>query len=310
MLQGKRILVTGASRGIGFGAARALAATGAHLMLTARTVSPSDPERDGGLGARLGGSLEEARELLTELAEKSGGSLLIHPCDLKSGDEVEALVAHAENQLGGIDLLLANGQFSGSIDGRFWETPLSAWDDQMDITPRAYYALARAAVPGMIARRGGLILNVSSPGAVLDFYSVAYSVGRAGIDRMTQSMATQLEGTGVTIMTLWPAYLKTERVIAAVQGEDVGIPTMPDFDLEARASTPDIVGVAAAHLLADKDVSRFAGKMLTVAEIGQIYGFRDVDGTAISTAGLLTELEQPDGTLAVPVYDRRGLFKT
>lgn len=303
-LEGKVAVVFGASRGIGRGVARALARSGARLAISARTMRAGERDtRDDGMGTALPGALEETLAELHAL----GADAAALPCDVADGAAVARTVAEAEAALGRIDLLVNSTQ-AAVLDGGFWETPLSAWDDQLAATPRACYATARAAVPGMIRQGAGLVVNVSSSGAVFRLYSVAYQAARAAVDRLSQGMAEELAGTGVSVVALWPAMIRTERVEAAVRGEAAGIPPMPGYDLAGEANTPDSVGLGIAHLAADPRHGRFSGKALSLAELAEAYGFRDIDGSEIQGVGSTRRFGLGDGRLAPPVYDRRGLL--
>jgi NAD(P)-dependent dehydrogenase (short-subunit alcohol dehydrogenase family) len=284
--------------------ARALARAGASVVVSARTMRRGERDtREEGMGVRLPGSLEETLAEIEALGAR-GAAL---PCDLADAAAVGRVVAETEAMFGSVDILVNSTQ-AAVIDGAFWETPVAAWDEQMAATPRAYYLAARAAVPGMLARGGGLIANVSSSGSIFRLYSVAYQVGRAAVDRMTQGMAEELEGRGVTILSLWPAMIRTERVEAAVRGESAGIPPMPGYDLAAEANTPDAVGLGIAHVAVDPERARLSGRAFSLGELAGLYGFTDIDGREIQNVGSTRRFGVGDGRLAPPVYDRRGLL--
>ena len=303
-LTGRVALVTGASRGIGRGVARALARAGAQVAITARTTRPGSRDtRADGMGVALPGSLDETLADLRALGAEAGA----FPCDLTDSAAVDRMVADVGRRFGGIDILVNSTQ-AGMLDGRFWETPLDAYDAQMAATPRAYYAAARATVPGMLSRGGGLIANISSSGSVFRLYSVAYQVARAAVDRMTQGMADDLAGTGVSAVAIWPAMIRTERVVAAGRGEAAGIPPIDAGVLAAEANSPDAVGIGIAHLAADGLGARFSGKAVSLAELAGAYGFRDIDGSEVQAVGSTRRFGLGDGRLAPPVYDRRGLL--
>jgi NAD(P)-dependent dehydrogenase (short-subunit alcohol dehydrogenase family) len=116
----------------------------------------------------------------------------------------------------------------------------------------------------MVARGSGLIVNISSPAARTFVPPVAYGVAHGAIDRMTADMSRELEGTGVTIVSLHPGLVRTENVLANAE----------HFDLSASQS-PVFVGRAVVALATDPDVGRFAGRALAVAELAAEYGFTD-----------------------------------
>lgn len=226
LLNGQVALVTGASRGIGRGAAIGLAREGAKVVLAARTKSSSDVRRIDGDGAIVYGSLDQTLEQIT--AEGGDGRAVV--CDLSDAAAIRNLVDETLSQFGRIDILLNNGQPQSGLTGRFWEMPASALDDQMAVGARSYYLAAHAAAPAMIEQGRGCIVNISSPGACFDFFSPAYSVTRAAADRMTQAFAADLADTGVRVYSLWPSFIRTERVMMAAAGEDAGFQMPPGLD--------------------------------------------------------------------------------
>lgn len=274
ILDGKVAVVTGASRGIGRGAAIGLAREGAAVVIAARTLSPAQEVKIDGDGASVSGSLEEVAKQI----EAEGGTAVPVACDLSDARSVENLVQVALDRFGRIDVLVNNGQPQSTLAGRFWEMPASAFDTHIAVGARSYYLAAHAAVPAMIKQGSGCIVNISSPGACFDFFCAPYSIARAAADRMTQSFASELNGTGVRAYSLWPSFIRTERVVMAASGEDAGFQMPPGFDPETQASSPEMVGLAIAHLAADTKEAERNGTALTLYEVSETYGFTDYDG--------------------------------
>jgi NAD(P)-dependent dehydrogenase (short-subunit alcohol dehydrogenase family) len=274
LLDNQAALITGASRGIGRGVAIELARHGAAVVIAARTKTRSDTVRIDGDGPEVGGSLEEVAETINS----EGGKVLAVPCDLSEADQIEALVAKTREAFGRIDILVNNGMPQQSMIGRFWELPISVFDGQMTIGPRSYYLAARSCAPIMIEQGNGLIVNISSPGSCVDFYGAPYCISRAASDRMAQALASDLAGTGVRAYSLWPSYIRTERVVMASEGQAAGFDVPAGFDPAKEANSPDMVGRAIAHLAADRQESDRNGTVVTLAELASKYGFTDVDG--------------------------------
>ncbi len=274
VVNGSIALVTGASRGVGRGAAIGLAREGATVVIAARTLSPTkSAEADNG-NHSVAGSLEEVAAFI----ESEGGKAIPVACDLTDAASVQSLVGGVLDELGRIDILVNNGQTHGALTKRFWEIPVSDYDSNMAVSARSYYLATHAAAPAMIERGGGCIVNISSPGSCFDFFCAPYSVSRSTADRITQAVAHDLQGTGVRNYSLWPSFIRTERVLAAAAGEDVGLPLPPEFDPATHANSPEMVGLGIAQLAADGDELERVGTVLTLYELAEKYGFSDYDG--------------------------------
>jgi NAD(P)-dependent dehydrogenase (short-subunit alcohol dehydrogenase family) len=259
-------VVTGASRGVGKGIAVALGATGATVYCTGR--SSGRPTYPG-----LGGTVEETARAVDE----AGGRGVPVACDHTDDAQTAALTARVRAAHGRLDVLVNNvwGGYAAYHEGRhtdmsgpFWEQPLRVWDDMFTAGVRAHYAATVLAAP--LLAPGALVVTVSffvgaypSPAD-----QVAYSVAKAADDRMIAAMAGQLAEREVTVVSLYPGLVRTEGVLAA--GEF--------FDL-SNSESPVFVGRAVAALADDPDRARFRGQVLVAAELGDTYGFTDIDGT-------------------------------
>jgi NAD(P)-dependent dehydrogenase (short-subunit alcohol dehydrogenase family) len=249
-LRNKVAVVTGASRGIGKGIARQLAMDGANVYATGRS------EEDLG---RIDPRVTAIR------------------CDHRVDDEVEGAFRRVLDDAGGIDILVnnvwggyermvENGEFNWSKP--FWEQPLWRWDAMFSAGVRAHYQASQLAAPGMIARRRGLIVNVSHWAAQKHLGNVAYGVSKAATDKMTADMAIELQPHGVTVVSLYPGMVRTEKVMESAAWLDL-----------SNSESPEFIGRAVAALAADADVLRHTGTVLVAAALANEYGFTDLDGT-------------------------------
>lgn len=257
-LAGQIAIVTGASRGVGKGIALGLGEAGAIVYVTGRTVEP---------GAYPGTIGETAAEV-TAL----GGEGVAVRCDHADDADVAALVARVHRERGRIDILV-NNAFAvpdGRVVGKFWELPIEQWDTMHRVGLRSHYTASWHAAPIMIAQKRGLVVNVSSFGAKIQAVSVAYGVGKAGVDRMTRDMSRELREHGVAVVSLWPGIVKTERLL--VESERLG------FD-PTHGESPRLSGRAVAAVAADPERLTKTGQSLVVAELAKEYGFTDVDGS-------------------------------
>lgn len=291
LLENEVALVTGASRGIGRGVAIELARSGASVVVAARTKSSSHKQKIDGDGIEVGGSLDE----VVETIESEGGVAVPVACDLSDAGQIEDLVEKARGAFGRIDILVNNGMPQHTMVGRFWEQPLSVFDGQMTIGPRSYYAAARLCAPIMMEQGNGLIVNVSSPGSCVELYGAAYCVARAASDRMAQALADDLAGTGVRAYSLWPSYIRTERLMMASEGKDIGYDVPPGFDPRTGANSSEMVGRGIAHLAADRQETDRNGTVVTLAELASKYGFTDTDGRPAVRHSFIDHMIQEHG---------------
>jgi len=270
-LTGKVAVVTGASRSIGKGIALELGAAGATVYVTGRTVEP---------GAMPGTIGETAAEI-----DALGGQGVPVACDHKDDGQVKALFEQVAAEQGHLDLLV-NNVFPAPVlapwlGKKYWELPISAWDEIIDIGTRSHYVASVFGTPLLFAAGGGLIVNVSSSGAVSYAHNVVYGVGKAAVDKMTADMAVELEGTGVTVVSLWPGLVRTEMLDAAAvrDGDEIYIelPGEGRFDL-TNAESPRFLGRAVVGLAGDTALAERAGKPFTSASLARELGFTDIDG--------------------------------
>lgn len=264
-LAGKAALVTGASRGIGKGCALELAAAGATVYVTGRTTGSGQHPLPGTVGATA------------EEIEAAGGSAVAVACDHRDDDAVRAVFDRIAEEQGRLDVLVNNAfaipaELTAMLP--FWEVPISNWDDMMDVGTRSAYVASVLAAPVMIGQGDGLIANISSSGAVEYAWHVAYGVGKCALDRMTADCARELRDTGVSMVSVWPGFVRTERIDVAV---DSGVELPPSLDLSA-AESPRFTGRAVAALAVDADRSRFTGQAVSARDMADAYGFTDIDG--------------------------------
>ena len=198
---GRRVLVTGASRGIGAAFAERIAAEGASVAITARTLEAHPT---------LPGSLEQT----AAAARRAGGQVETIVADLTDADDRARIVPEAEAALGGgIDVLVNNA--AAAIYQPLADFPLKRRRLVFEVNVHAPLDLAQAALPGMITRGEGWIVNVSSGSAVLadgpPFEPRAlgstigvYGASKAALNRLTNALAMELHGTGVRANTIEP----------------------------------------------------------------------------------------------------------
>ena len=264
-------VVTGASRGIGKGIALELGASGATVYVTGRTV-------DAGM---LPGTVGETAAQITEL----GGHGIAVACDHHDDAQVRAVFARVEAEQGRLDVLVNNVYSAPDLvpwlNKKFWELPIDAWDQVIDIGTRSHYVASVFGAPLMLENRSGLIVNVSSSGAVTYAHNVVYGVGKAAVDKMTADMAVELAGTGVNVVSLWPGLVRTELLEMGAQTDGdqfyIELPGEGRFDLSG-AESPRFLGRAVVALADAADIAERSGLAFTSAGLARELGFTDVDG--------------------------------
>jgi len=272
-LDGRVAVVCGASRGIGKGIAVELAAAGARVVAVGRT------ERSG--TATITGSLEETVAEITA----AGGSATAVGCDATDEKSVASLFDKIAGSHGHVDVLVNSvfnsHQFVATIGVPFWELPMAAWHEVVEVGTKSAYLASVAAAPLMLrtanasgygAGTGGLIVNISGRGAERYRYNVVYGVGKAALDRLTRDMADELRPHGVSVVSLWPNVTRTENLDRDPERSRASF-----GDLE-QLETPRYSGRAVVALASDPAVTERSGKRFWVAELGAHYGFTDENG--------------------------------
>jgi NAD(P)-dependent dehydrogenase (short-subunit alcohol dehydrogenase family) len=263
-LDGKVAIVTGASRGIGKGIALELGAAGATVYVTARSVTESDHPLPGTIGAT-------AQEI-----DAMGGHGIAVALDHRDDAAVEALFDRVLAEQGHLDVLVNNAfivtdQLTSGLP--FWEADLSNWDDMIDVGTRSAYVASVFAARAMVGAHEGLIVNVSSSGAEEYAWQVAYGVGKCALDRITADTAHELAPHGVSVVSVWPGFVRTERIDVGVE---LGL--LPDSLDLGTSESPRFMGRAVVALAADPGVARWSGRAVPARDLADEYGFTDVDG--------------------------------
>jgi 2-deoxy-D-gluconate 3-dehydrogenase len=183
-LDGKVALVTGASRGIGYGLARALAEVGAKVAVSARD-----------------------EQALAELASTIPGSLVV-PMDMRSVASINEGVARVEKHFGRLDILVNNAGLGANHAAL--DVTEKDWDELMDVNLKGLFFCAQAAARGMVARGYGRIVNMSSQASVVGIVDHAvYCATKGGVNQLTRVMALEWSKLGVTVNAVGPTFIYT-----------------------------------------------------------------------------------------------------
>ncbi|GAC1668703.1 MAG: SDR family NAD(P)-dependent oxidoreductase [Candidatus Dormibacteraceae bacterium] len=260
-MSGQVAIVTGASRGIGRGVAVGLGEAGWTVYVTARTVREKDSDRPG--------SITTTSEQVT----RAGGRGIPIRSDHNVDSETEAVFRRVEDEHGGLDLLVNNAtSYSTDLgpreDAMFWDLPVEEWDQMHAVGLRSYYFASACAARMMIPRRSGLIVNISSIGAIKYTGNVSYNVVKAAVDMLTLSTAEELRPHKVAVVSFWPRLTRTEALIAHSR----------QFPDPTKSWSAEFNGRCVAALASDPRIIEKSGKALDLAEVAIEYGLADSDG--------------------------------
>ena len=255
-LAGRTALVTGASRGIGAAIARRLAAEGAAVAVTARTLDAPGP---------LEGTLHETIAAI----ESGGGRALAIRADLTDADDRARIVPDAQAVLGPIDILVNNAAAAFYLPTA--EMSLKRRRLLFELNVHAAVDLAQAVAPGMRALGRGWIVNISSAtskhptgppfsrGHKLGTTSTMYGATKAALERVTTGLAAELHGGGIAVNSLAPvAAVRTpgaEALVGDVMDANPGIVEELDFFVDA------------VLVLCTCDPATFTGRILSSREV-------------------------------------------
>jgi dehydrogenase/reductase SDR family protein 1 len=244
-------LVTGASRGVGRGVAIALSEAGFAVCATGRSINSAD----------LPQSIVRLR---CDHSDDSATDHLFHQL-AQQGRMPDLLVNSA---WGGYERMVENGEFTWSLP--FWRQPTHRWNGMMDSGVRAAFVASQRAVPAMIARGKGLIVNISFWAAQKHIGNAIYGIAKAATDKMSSDMAHELRDSNVAVVSLYPGLVRTEAVMDAARAGWLDL---------SSSESPEFIGSVIAALSRDPHLMEKSGQALVAAQLAREFNVLDIDGT-------------------------------
>ena len=224
-LNGKKVLVTGASGGIGRAIAMELSSSGADLCLTGRNKS----------------ELENLQKII-------GGNCQIIISDLSNSEGISSLADQAQDIMGQIDILVNNAGITK--DNLFMRMSEDDWNEVININLNSIFKLTKQLIKGMIKRRYGRIINITSVIGVAGGAGQSnYSASKAGIIAMSKSLAQEVGSRSVTVNSIAPGFIETNMTaeLSNDRKEDV----LRSISV-GRLGKPDDIAGAVCFLASDK----------------------------------------------------------
>ena len=237
MLKGKTALVTGSTSGIGLGIACRLAAQGAHVVLNGF------------------GDVEGPKAEVAAAGKAHGVRVGYHGADMSKPAEIEAMMAYAAKDFGGVDILVNNAgiQHVANVE----DFPVEKWDAIIAINLSSAFHAMRLAIPAMRKKNWGRIINIASAhGLVASAQKSAYVAAKHGIVGLTKVAALENATTGITVNAICPGWVLTPLVQKQIDAR------MVEQKLSAEA--------AKASLLGEKQPSM---EFVTPAQLGDLAAF-------------------------------------
>ena len=235
-MTGKTALITGGGRGIGRAIALAFAREGIRIAVAARTA-----------------------EQVEQVAQEIGNGAIALVCDVADPESVNRMFSEMRERLGDADILVNNAGIAESAT--VVNTTDELWNKHLSINLSGTFYCTRAALPPMLKRRWGRVINIASiAGKTGAPYIAAYSASKHGVLGLTKSIALEVATTGITVNAICPGYVDTEMVtrgierITSLTGRtaEEALDTLKKMSPQNRLVTPEEVAALALLLASDQ----------------------------------------------------------
>jgi len=292
-LSGKVALVAGATRGAGRAIAVELARAGAYMYATGRSSRETGPSDMG---------RPETIEETGEMIEAAGGEGTALRVDHLEPDQVQDLIDRIEREHGRLDILV-NDIFGGDRymqwDKKLWQHDLAGGLRMLRMGVDTHLITCTMALPLMLRGEPALVVEMTDGTHEhnqrfrqdVGFY---YDLVKANVERIVIGLTAELAGTTATAVAVTPGWLRSERML-----ENFGVTEATWRDALDRvphfciSESPTYVGRGIAALAADPELQRYAGRVLSSAELARTYGITDVDGSQPDCWRYLDEIQDP-----------------
>jgi 3-oxoacyl-[acyl-carrier protein] reductase len=247
----KTVLVTGAGIGIGRATAKAFGRIGAHVLVT--------------------DVLTQEGEAVAAEIVAAGGRASFHGLDVRSTEAVEAVFAHAEAKLGGIDTVIANAGIARRVPIETMTD--TVWDHTLDIDLKGVMRVFRRAVPGMRARGAGTMVALSSIMGIAYGWDehVHYSTAKAGVVGLVRGLAVELASQGIRVNGVAPGYIRTAQLLSEEHSlGSAGAEAAPAFIPMRRLGEPE--DIADVILFLASDAARYVTGQVIAVDGGLLVG--------------------------------------
>jgi citronellol/citronellal dehydrogenase len=261
-LAGKKIFITGGSRGIGLAIALRAAADGASIAIAAKTSDPNP---------KLPGTIHTAAAEI----EAAGGKALAIQCDLRDELQIEAAVSQAAEAFGGIDILINNASAINLT--RTDATPAKRFDLMFDVNVRGTFLTSQAALPHL--RKSGAegrnphILNLSPPLSMKPIWfknHVAYTMAKYGMSMCVLGMAEEFKRDGIAVNALWPRTVIDTAALQMIPG------------INALAGRKPEILADAAYIIFNRPAAECTGNFFVDDELLASEGITDLEKYSVT----------------------------
>ena len=260
-LNGKRIFITGGSRGIGLSIALKAARDGARIAIAAKTTDPHP---------KLPGTIHTAAKEI----EDAGGEALAIQCDLRDENQIESAVAQAVERFGGLDILVNNASAINLTNTE--STPAKRFDLMFDVNVRGTFLTSQAVLPHLRHSakdgRNPHILTLSPPLSMKAHWfknHVAYTMAKYGMSMCVLGMSAEFKRDGIAVNALWPRTAIDTAALQMIPGIDVSLCRKPEILADA------------AYVILNRSSSECTGNFFVDDEVLASVGVTELDQYAV-----------------------------